>query len=316
MQETIIDIQNLTKFYETKCAVDDLNLKIYRGEVFGLLGPNGAGKSTSILMMLGLSEPSTGTITVCGYNSTHEPIKVKQKVGYLPDNVGFYEERTGLENLLYTAQLNGQSKQEAKERAIDLLRQVGLEKACHKKTGNYSRGMKQRLGLADVLIKQPEVIILDEPTLGIDPQGVQDLLSLIRTLSKEYGITVLLSSHHLHQVQQICDRVGLFVDGKLLACGNIKELAHKLFSSDGMTLETKVSLITDPLLEKLRDIPEVLAVEYKHDELTIKSKTDISSEVASIIVNSGISLRGLVLKEHGLDDIYHQYFEGEVNGKI
>ncbi len=217
MKLPIIELTDLTKKYEQLTAVDHLNLSVYKGEIFGLLGPNGAGKSTTILMMLGLTEPASGMAKVCGINSTTSPVEVKKKVGYLPDNVGFYDDMTGLENLVYVARLNSQSPKAAKQKAMQLLERVGLADAADKKTGKYSRGMIQRLGLADVLIKNPEIIVLDEPTLGIDPKGVKEFLELIVQLRHEEGLTVLLSSHHLHQVQQVCDRVGLFVSGKLIA---------------------------------------------------------------------------------------------------
>lgn len=216
MSQAVIELTGLTKRYGQSTVVDNLNLQIHKGEVFGFLGPNGAGKSTTILMMLGLTEPTSGTVNVCGINATRHPIEVKQKVGYLPEDVGFYEQMNGIENLCYTAQLNGVPKSEAKEKAIRLMEKVGLSEELKKKTGKYSKGMRQRLGLADVLIKQPEVIILDEPTSGIDPAGIHDFIELIRYLSKENGLTVLFSSHHLSQVEQVCDRVGLFNGGKLL----------------------------------------------------------------------------------------------------
>jgi ABC-2 type transport system ATP-binding protein len=213
----IIELADLTKKYGSLTAVDQLNLSIRKGEIFGLLGPNGAGKSTTILMMLGLTEPTSGSVRVCDIDPSRNPIEVKRKVGYLPENVGFYANRNGQENLLFTAQLNGLSRKEGLMKAEQLLARVGLSDAGDKKTGKYSRGMLQRLGLADVLIKDPEVIILDEPTLGIDPTGVRDFLDLIVKLSRDEGLTVLFSSHDLHQVQMVCDRVGLFVHGKLLA---------------------------------------------------------------------------------------------------
>lgn len=221
MDRPIIELAGLTKKYGKFTAVDNLNLSIRKGEVFGFLGPNGAGKSTTILMMLGLTEPTSGMVNVCGINATTQPIEVKRKVGYLPEDVGFYEHMTGVENLCYTAQLNGIPKSEAKEKAIRLMERVGLSEQLNKKTGKYSKGMRQRLGLADVLIKAPEVIILDEPTSGIDPAGVREFIGLIRHLSKEDGLTVLFSSHHLDQVQQVCDRVGLFSAGKLLTVADL-----------------------------------------------------------------------------------------------
>ena len=216
MDERVIALTDLTKQYGRFTAVDRICLTIRKGEIFGLLGPNGAGKSTTILMMLGLTEPTSGSVEICGIDSTRHPIEVKRKIGYLPEDVGFYDDMTGPENLIYTARLNGISDAEAKVRALELMEHVGLAGQMKKKTGKYSRGMRQRLGLADVLIKNPEIIILDEPTSGIDPAGVQEFIELIRQLSRKEGLTVLFSSHHLDQVQKVCDRVGLFNSGKLV----------------------------------------------------------------------------------------------------
>ncbi len=237
MAETIIELINLTKKYRSFTAVDHINLKVEKGEIFGFLGPNGAGKSTTILMMLGLTEPSEGQAKVCGIDPARHPIEVKRKVGYLPEDVGFYDDRTGLENLVYTAMLNRISKAEATEKAEILLQRVGLGDVNGKKTGKYSKGMRQRLGLADVLIKSPQVIILDEPTSGIDPQGVRAFLDLIIELRNEHGLTVLFSSHNLHQVEQVCDRVGIFVQGKIRSVGSIRDLSQQLFGDANHGLE-------------------------------------------------------------------------------
>ncbi len=230
MEEATIVTRNLTKKYGDFTAVDDLTLEIRRGEVFGLLGPNGAGKSTTILMLMGMTEPTSGSVLVCGLDPVRQPIEVKRRVGYLPEDVGFYDDLSGLDNLIYTARLNGLSEHDARSCALRQMERVGLAEETAKKAGTYSRGMRQRLGLADVLLRNPEVIILDEPTLGIDPSGIRDFLRMIVTLSREEGITVLFSSHHLHQVQQVCDRVGIFVKGRLLAQGDIASLARQLFS--------------------------------------------------------------------------------------
>ncbi|MCC8154661.1 MAG: ABC transporter ATP-binding protein [Tannerellaceae bacterium] len=232
MLQAVIELTGLTKQYGDFTAVDSLSLTIRKGEIFGLLGPNGAGKSTTILMMLGLTEPTSGSVHVCGVNSTTHPIEVKRKVGYLPEDVGFYEEMTGVENLIYTARLNGIPTQEASAKALLLMERVGLGDQLKKKTGKYSRGMRQRLGLADVLIKRPEVIILDEPTSGIDPAGVREFIDLIRRLSREEGLTVLFSSHHLDQVQQVCDRIGIFNQGRLLV-----DIDMENISREGKNLE-------------------------------------------------------------------------------
>ncbi|MDQ0233449.1 ABC-2 type transport system ATP-binding protein [Metabacillus malikii] len=315
MQEPIINLNQVTKQYDNHFAVKDLSLSIHKGEVFGLLGPNGAGKTTSILMMLGLSEPTSGSVQVLGINSTKYPIEVKRKVGYLPDNVGFYANMTGIDNLIFTARLNGIPKHIAKERAEALLEKVGLKHAALKKAGTYSRGMRQRLGLADVLIKNPDVIILDEPTLGIDPEGVRDFLNLINSLNKDEGITVLLCSHHLHQVQQVCDRVGIFVDGKLLAHGNIDELVRQLFLKDTFVIHAVASPVHDVLLEKIKAVPGVTTVELLHDNsVDIHCEEDVSSLISRLIVESGSDLYQINKRDFGLDEIYHRYFEGrEIN---
>ena len=317
MYNNIIELTDLTKKYGSFTAVDNLNLSIKKGEIFGLLGPNGAGKSTTILMILGLTEPTSGIVNVCSINSTKNPVEVKQKVGYLPEDVGFYDDRTGLENLIFTARLNNLSYNQAKQRALDLLKRVGLSDEANKKAGKYSRGMRQRLGLADVLIKNPEIIILDEPTLGIDPSGMKEFIDLISKLSKEDGITVLLSSHHLHQVQVICDRVGLFVEGKLIADGNIEELSQKLFTKGSYIIEliatnpnNKQEKSTQWLQNILQNIQGISKIQYKEDKFQIECSSDISSEIAKAIIISGNELHYLTKKEFGLDDIYYRYFEG------
>lgn len=315
VSEPIIKLQNLTKKYGDFTAVNSLNLDIRPGEIFGLLGPNGAGKSTTILMMLGLTEPTSGTALVCGLDATRYPMEVKRRVGYLPDDVGFYEDRDGLDNLIFTAMLNGCGEKEAEDRARELLARVGLTEAARQKTGTYSRGMRQRLGLADVLIKQPDVIILDEPTLGIDPEGVRELLELIRRLSREDGITVLISSHHLHQMQEICDRVGLFVKGQLLAEGDIHSLADQLFGRTLTAIELGIaagdggSANVKAVTDKLAGLPDVVRVEQQNDRVTVSCSRDMTGELARTVVEAGGVLTHLQRKDFGLDEIYHRYFE-------
>ncbi len=322
MAEPIIQLVDLTKKYGDFTAVNRLNLTVGKGEIFGLLGPNGAGKSTSILMMLGLTEPTSGEVTVCGINSTTNPIEVKTKVGYLPEDVGFYNDRSGLENLVYTARLNGFSRNEAVEKAKSLMERVGLTNDTDKKTGKYSKGMRQRLGLADVLIKDPEVIILDEPTSGIDPKGVQEFLNLIVELRDEHEISVLFSSHNLHQVQQVCDRVGIFVEGKLLAEGNIGSLTKQLFTHGMYLIELGIDKNSAPkdgeltaswLKNVLDPVPGIQKVEQNNDVFQIECESDISPAIAKRIVEVNLGLNFLNRKEYGLDAIYNRYFEGGIS---
>lgn len=316
--ESVIELHRLTKKYDEYTAVKQLDLTIYRGEVFGLLGPNGAGKTTTILMMLGLTERTDGEVKVLGLDPNHHAITIKSKVGYMPDDIGFYDDRTALDNLVYTAKLNGIKEKQARQQAEQLLARVGLSEAAQKKVSAFSRGMRQRLGLADVLIKQPEIIILDEPTLGIDPEGVRELLELISQLSKEEGITVLLSSHHLHQVQQVCDRVGLFVKGELVACGNIEQLSNTLNQDNLITVELEVHGDSQTLSAALEALDQVVSVQLSSQPAKANSSTtafsvrcteDITSTIAKLATEHAELIK-IHRLSYGLDDIYHRYFEG------
>lgn len=312
MKDPIIQLKGLTKLYGSVKAVDDLNLDVYKGEIFGLLGPNGAGKTTTILMMLGLTDPTSGTAFVCGHNATSSPIKVKKKVGYMPDSVGFYDNMTALENLEYIGRLNGVPENELKKRSAEVLEIVGLAAEKHKKTAAFSRGMKQRLGLADVLIKNPDVIILDEPTLGIDPTGVREFLALIKHLSKQQGLTVLLSSHHLHHVQQVCDRVGIFVSGKLLAQGGIEALSGQLFGANGYITAIKVAeaiTLPWPWEQELKQWDTINQISINKNELEFTSSRDITAALVRFFVEKGYDVISVNQKNYGLDDIYQKYFE-------
>lgn len=315
MDNPVIELKGLVKCYGPLKAVDDLNLTIKKGEIFGLLGPNGAGKTTTILMMLGLTEPTSGTARVCGYNATTNPIAVKKKVGYMPDSVGFYDNMTALENLIYIGRLNGIPEDELQVRALEVMDAIGLAASANKKTSAFSRGMKQRLGLADVLIKQPEVIILDEPTLGIDPSGVKEFLALIHQLSRKQGLTVLLSSHHLHQVQQVCDRVGIFVGGKMLVEGEIDQLSRSLFTHGAYVVSVTVrNNLTIPWEydNELRHLEEVQKINITDNVIEISCNQDITPEIVRFFVGKGLDVTGVQKKEYGLDDIYQKYFDNNL----
>ena len=316
MKEAIIKLSNLSKHYGQFVAVDRLNLEVNRGEVFGLLGPNGAGKTTTILMMLGLTEPNEGTAHVCGFSAARDPLNVKRKVGYMPDNVGFYNHMTALENLVYIARLNSIEEKRLQERAKTLLDMVGLGAEMNKKAGTFSLGMKQRLGLAEVLIKSPEVIVLDEPTLGIDPAGVKDFLEMIRSLSRQHGLTVLLSSHHLHHVQQVCDRVGIFVRGKLLAQGDVPALSSSLFGKEGhITTVSTVQTILQPwqLEPEMRSWPEIKDISFAANSIEFSSTREITPDIVRLLVTNGYDILSVKNKEFGLDEIYQKYFEHSFN---
>jgi ABC-2 type transport system ATP-binding protein len=238
-EQTVIETQELTKVYGEQVAVNHLTLRIDEGEVFGFLGPNGAGKTTTLLMLLGLSEPTSGKAWVCGFDPTRDPLKVKKIVGYLPENVGFYDDMNATQNLLFMSRLNGIPDKTAQPKVDEVLRIVGLEMDPRKKVGAYSRGMRQRLGIAEVLLKEPRVVFLDEPTLGLDPDGALQMLEVIRSMSQDKKITVFFSSHLLDQVQKISHRVGIMLKGNLVAMGRIEDLSEAKFGlgQENFTLE-------------------------------------------------------------------------------
>lgn len=305
MATPVIITKDLTKKYGDFTAVDNLNLQVMRGEIFGLLGPNGAGKTTTILMLLGLSEPHKGQARVAGLNPIRDPIAVKRKVGYLPDNVGFYPNLSARDNLSYTAKLNGLSAPESVRRIDSLLDKVGLGAVGDQDAGTFSRGMRQRLGIADALIKEPEILILDEPTVGIDPEGVMEILELIRSLPKEGDVTVLLSSHLLYQVQAICDRVGIFYKGKLIAHGPLRELAARL-TTTGIVIE--VGATGWEAEGALRSIPGVKRIDREGEILVVDAERDVRYDISKVLTARGISLWHLRKRGEELDEIYRQYF--------
>ncbi len=302
-----IETQDLTKRYRSLVAVDRLNLRVERGEVFGLLGPNGSGKTTTILMLLGLTEPTAGQVRVLGRDPVREPLAVKRRVGYLPDTVGFYDELTGRENLRYTAALNGLTGRRVEERIQALLEQMGLLEAADRPVRTYSRGMKQRLGLADILVKDPELIILDEPTLGLDPAAAHEFLELISRL-KNQGLTVLLASHLLEQVQRVCDRVGLFRKGRMDLVGTVPELARRVL---GGAYRIRVEAEGEGLREAMAAVPGVLHVRPEGSAWVVEAESDLRPALARVVVQAGGRLFGLELGTPGLDEVYRAYY-GEV----
>jgi ABC-2 type transport system ATP-binding protein len=228
MSETaIIETERLTKLYKAETAVSNLSFTVNKGEIFGFLGPNGAGKTTTLLMLLGLTEPTSGKARVLGIDPTRDPIHVKQKIGYLQENMGFYRDLNAFQSLMFIAELNGLDENVAAERIEDALASVGLQNEIDKEIGAYSRGMRQRLGIAELLVKDPEVAFLDEPTLGLDPDSTNRMIKLIRQLCAEKKMTILLSSHMLPQVQKICDRIGIMINGHMVAQGTMDKLAEE-----------------------------------------------------------------------------------------
>ena len=304
----VVETHNLTKRYHDKLAVNTLNLVVQEGEIFGFLGPNGAGKTTTILMLLGLTEPTSGRASVCGFDPTHEPLEVKRRVGYLPENPGFYEDLSARENLLYMARLNRIPEDEASRRTSEVLEQVGLSEDGRRLVREYSRGMKQRLGIAEVLVKNPSAVILDEPTLGIDPDGAIQVLELIKGLNREHGLTVMLSSHQLQQVQQICNRVGIIVKGRLVVQGEMDELGRAILKGRQWNFLLDVGGGTDGLENDLRAINGVDEIEKRTHGLFLRCTRDVRPDVVSLVARKNLPLLQLRSEDPTLEEIYLKYF--------
>jgi len=304
----VVETENLTKTYNGNTAVDKLNLRIEEGELFGFLGPNGAGKTTTILMLLGLTEPTSGVARIGGYNSTREPLKVKCISGYVPEKVGFYEDLTATYNLAYTARLNGLSEELVNRRVGEALETVGLSEVANKNVGTFSRGMKQRLAIADILVKTPKVAFLDEPTSGIDPEGVNQMLDLISKIAREQKMTVVLSSHQLHQVQRICSRVGIMSKGKMVVEGLLDQLGKEALGGGRFKVEIQLAEITSALVEAIKKIKGVVGVERSGDLLLVGCSEDLRPQIARTIVDNNGLLVQMKIQSYALEDIYMKYF--------
>ncbi|MCW5746867.1 MAG: ABC transporter ATP-binding protein [Alphaproteobacteria bacterium] len=305
MTGIVIEARGLRKDYGAMAAVAGIDLDIHRGEIFGLLGPNGAGKTTTILMILGLTESSGGTVRVLGEDPIRNPLAVKRRVGYLPDAVGFYDNLTARENLRYTLRLAGMPRTDAERRIEEAMARVRLAEVTDKRVATYSRGMRQRLGIAEIIAKNAEIAILDEPTSGLDPQATFELLDMIRDLKAD-GVAVLLSSHLLDRVQSICDRVALFNHGAIALQGTVKELGQQVLGAghaahveaDGLDIE-----------RKLRAVAGVQKLEREGKGWRLISDRDVMADVAQVVVQGGGRLQRLAAAEPSLEAIYARYFE-------
>lgn len=306
MNDIVIETKGLTKRYDTAVAVDGVTFSIGAGEIFGLLGPNGAGKTTTILMLLGLSEISAGEARVFGHDPMRNPLSVKRRAGYLPDSVGFYDNLTAAENLHYTARLMGIAPAARDRRVAGAIDRVGLTPFANKKVGAFSRGMRQRLGLAEIVMKDARVAILDEPTNGLDPQASLELLELIRSFKAD-GVSVLLSSHLLDRVQSICDRVALFNEGRIVLIGTVGELGRQVLGG-GYAVEVEAHGGVR-LAERLAALSGVRAVDIPAPgRFRMTCDSDLRGEAAAEVVAGGGRLTQLSLDRPSLETIYTRYF--------
>ncbi|MGG6892386.1 ABC transporter ATP-binding protein [Rhizobium sp. BR 315] len=304
MNTPVIEAKGLTKHYGRSVAVESLDLVVNKGEIFGLLGPNGSGKTTTILLLLGLTEPDGGSVRVLGHDPLREPLEVKRRVGYLPDAVGFYDSMSAWENLRYTMRLAGIA--DAEQHIASALARVRLTEVADRRVSTFSRGMRQRLGIADLLAKGSEVAILDEPTSGLDPQSTQELLDLIVQLAGE-GMTIVLSSHLLSMVQAICSRVALFHRGRVGLVGRVSDLASQVLGGSYIIEVEAEGCDTAKIASGIPQTRRVTAI--ASDVTRIDAETDVRPEIASRIVSAGGRLRRLSMDRSSLDEVYVRYFE-------
>jgi ABC-2 type transport system ATP-binding protein len=308
MSNQVIEARNLTKRYNGVPVVKGVSFSVAQGEIFGLLGPNGAGKTTTILMMLGLTEVSEGEVRVLGYDPVREPLQVKRRVGYLPDAVGFYDNLTAAENLRYIGRLIGLDAKEVDGKIRAALDHVGLHDVTDRRVATFSRGMRQRLGIAEILLKDAQIAILDEPTSGLDPQATIELLEIIRNL-KQRNVSVLLSSHLLDRVQSVCDRVALFSQGNIVLLGTVDELGRQVL---GGNFNLDVEAEGAGIEAKLKSIPGVAEIEtLGPNQWRLKTDRDIRAETAAVVMGAGGKLLRLSRETPSLERIYTQYFRTE-----
>ncbi|MBI1622609.1 ABC transporter ATP-binding protein [Aquamicrobium zhengzhouense] len=310
MSAIVLEAKGLVKRYGEAVAVAGVDMTVHQGEVIGLLGPNGAGKTTTILMLLGLTEASEGEVSVLGKDPLRQPLEVKREVGYLPDAVGFYDTMTGRENLVYTGKLAGLSRKAIDHRIDAALERVRLGDAGRRRVSTYSRGMRQRLGIAELLMRDCKVMILDEPTSGLDPQSTHELLELIQQLASE-GITILLSSHQLDVVQAICSRVALFNKGRIGFFGTVDELAQQIGRGAFIVDVEAGGIDLTSLAQKADGVASVAKV--SDGVWQVEATRDVRPELAKIVVDAGGSLRNLDLRRARLDEAYNRYFTEVAN---
>ncbi|HZT89044.1 MAG TPA: ABC transporter ATP-binding protein [Stellaceae bacterium] len=303
--EVVIRAEGLTKRYGSTVAVDHVDLEVRAGEIVGILGPNGSGKTTTILMLLGLTEPSAGRAEVAGFDPLRDPLEVKRRVGYLPDSVGFYDSLSARDNLAYTGRLAGLSRREIDARFGAAMARVGLPDVARARVGTFSRGMRQRLGLAEILMKEPSVAILDEPTAALDPHSTHEFLDMIRGLKAD-GTAVLLSSHHLDQVQSVCDRVALFNLGRIALSGTVTDLASEILGS-GHVIDVEAR--GAGVRERLMAVPGVVRVRpIGADLYRVDCQGDLRAEIARHL-SPEVDLLGIRFAAPSLDEVYTRYFD-------
>lgn len=306
----MIQVENITKRYGSFTAVDKINFEIEEGEIIGFLGPNGAGKSTTMNMITGFIEPTSGRITIDGYDISKKPKKAKKQIGYMPEGTPLYGELTVKEFVTYMAELKGVAKKDKKEMVQKVIKETGLEEVEDKLTRNLSRGYKQRVSMAGALVSNPKVIILDEPTVGLDPKQVTEIRALIKELGKDH--TVILSSHILSEVSQICNRVIIINKGKIVAIDTPENLEKKVVNGNAIyiTVEDPENKM-DTIKKELKNVREISLVAENEDKtkkymITAEEGVDLRKDVFETFAKEGITIFEMKKVDATLEDAFMQ----------
>ena len=305
----VLEVSGLRKSFGSVQAVDDISFSVCSGEVFGLLGPNGAGKTTTLKSMLGLVVPDGGLVKIEGFDGLKDPKNARKNVGFLPERVALYQNLTALQNLELFAQVKGVSLSSC----IPLLEQVGLADAMNRRVGGFSKGMLQRLGLARALVGSPSVLVLDEPTGGLDPRGVVEIRNQILELKKS-GVTVVLSSHILSEVQAVCDRVAIVSGGRLVAVDTIDNLSSGLAMSPKVVLDVGESLPIN-IMKDLEAVEGVVGVEMRGCMLHVSCSRASMAGVVCKVVAAGGMIRDMQIIEPSLEEVFMKLTSANGGGK-
>ncbi|MGB9718181.1 MAG: ATP-binding cassette domain-containing protein [Thermoproteota archaeon] len=310
-----IETESLVKIYgrgESGIkALNGVNMKVPKSSTYGLFGPNGSGKTTLISILIGLLLPTSGSAKVLGLDTVKDSVEIRKRVSLLPEGFGFYDHMTALENLTFLATLDGIPPDQRKRRALEALETVGLKDRADAKVSTFSRGMKQRLGVAQTLLKDPELLIFDEPTVGIDPEGAAEFRNLVRRMNKE-GKTILMSTHLLYEVGMVCTHAAMIREGRLLAQGSIEDLYRPVKEARGYCYEIRVKLGGEIPLQEIRSMPGVKEITQGEDKVTISSSKDIGRDLLSLITKNPYKelVESLTPVEPSWEEIYRFYQEG------
>ncbi len=311
MENYVVQTEELTKKYGDFTAVNQLNMEVKQGEVFGFLGPNGAGKTTTVLMLMGLSVPTSGTAKVGGYDIVEQSREVRSVASILPEYSSLYGDLTAFENLDYIGQLNDMPKEDRENRIHDVLEIVGMTEWLDAKYESFSRGMKQRMGIASTMMKNPKVVFLDEPTLGLDPVGTREIRELILDLKNRQGLTVVMTSHILSEIQLTCDRIGIINRGKLVLKDTMENMSHIMTGADDRRVDFKLTEVTPELVKDIEAIPGVKEVKQENGRLYVYGPDETDIQVSRTIVKDGSTILMMKPREYTLEEIFMKYYQKE-----